>query len=497
VTVFYNTRDAANRPHRVWRHKVGTDPKEDVLVAEERDPKFTIRPAKTRSRAFLLLVAESQTTSEISILEAGDPEGEFRLLRPRRTGIEERMEHRGDRFFLVTNDAAVNFRLLSAPTADPTEWREEIPHREDVTLSGVVAFRDHLVIGERRDGYRTLRHVHLGSGESTDIHGPSPASTLWTSSNPELSTSLLRYSAMTMETPRTIFELDMATGERRVLKVQPVSDYDAGLYASERRFATATDGERVPITLVYRKDLRREGGNPLVLGVYAAYGASSDPSFRASRLPLLDRGIIYAIAHARGGSEMGRRWYENGRVLAKMNTFTDTIACAEHLVAAGFTSSDRMAIRGQSAGGLVVGAVLNLRPELFHAAVAKVPFVDVVNSMMDETLPLTSVEYEEWGDPRIREQYDAMLAWSPYDNVRAADYPHLLVTAGLTDPRVAFWEPAKWVAMLRATKTGGGVILLRTHLGAGHGGSSGREARRRELAAELAFLATRLGATKP
>jgi len=493
-TVFYNTRDDANRPYRVWRHVVGTDPADDVLVAEEKDPKFTIRPGKTRSRAFLTLVSESQTTTEISILEADDPTARFRLLTRRTPGVESYLEHRGDVFYLVTNEDAVNFRLMVAPVADPTKWREKIPHREDVTLGRIAAFRRHLVISERKNGYRTLRFVDADSFVSREIRGPSAAGTLWLSSNPELDTTIVRFIATSMETPRTVIDLDMETGKQTVRKVQPVRDYDAAKYGSERLFATSPDGERVPITLVYRKDLRRSGGKPLVLGVYAAYGASSDPSFRVSRLPLLDRGIIYAIAHARGGSERGRRWYEQGRVLEKMNTFTDTIACAEHLVAKGYTSPDRMAIRGQSAGGLVVGAVLNLRPDLFRAAVALVPFVDVVNTMMDPTIPLTVVEYEEWGDPRITAQFDAMLAWSPYDNVSANRYPHLFVTSGLNDPRVAFWGPAKWVAKLRHRKTGDEVILLRTHLGAGHGGSSGRFDRRRELAIELAFLVRYLAA---
>jgi oligopeptidase B len=490
-TVFYNTVDASRRPYRLHRHRLGDDPAADVLVHEETDESFYLDLYKTKDQRWLVLELQSKVTSEVWFLPAADPTAPFRVVERRRAGVEYWLEHHGESFYILTNDQAVNFRLMRAPVHQPgrEQWAEVIPHRPQVKLESIHAFRSHLVLLEREEGLRHLSVLSLPSLLPRRIDFPDAAYTVAPLRNREFDSVLLRFAYSSMVSPRSVFDYDMETGARELKKQEEVlGGYDPNRYVSERLFAEAPDGVLVPISLVHKKALPPDVSSPLLLYGYGAYGASNEPAFDSTRFSLIDRGFVYAMAHVRGGGELGRPWYEAGKLLRKRNTFTDFLACAEHLIATGYTSPDRLVIRGGSAGGLLVGAVLNMRPELFAAAVAKVPFVDVINTMLDETLPLTVTEWEEWGDPRRKEYYDCMRAYSPYDNVGAKPYPDLLVVSSLNDPRVAYWEPAKWVARLRACKTGEGRLLLKTHMDAGHAGPSGRYDRLRELAFELAFV---------
>ncbi len=498
--LFYTTLDAAKRPYRLWRHRLGADSKDDQLVYEEKDEMFFLRLSKSRSREYLLLSLESKTTSEVRFLRADRPVESFRVLHPRQHDVEYHAEHHGSRFFIVTNDHARNFKLMEAPVANPakTNWREVIPHRAAVKLDDIDAFQDHLVIYERERGLKTMRVRNLQTGQTHTVEFPEPVYTFGAGPNLEFRTSQLRFQYTSLVTPRSVFDYDMNTRKRDLQKRYDVlGGYDPTQYQSERVFAKASDGTQVPVSLVYRKGMTRNGKNPLFLYAYGSYGSSTEPSFSSDRLSLLDRGFVFAMAHLRGGGEMGRPWYDQGKLLNKKNTFTDFIACAEHLVREKYTSSDRLVISGGSAGGLLMGAVVNLRPDLFRAVIAKVPFVDVINTMLDQTIPLTVTEFEEWGNPQDKKYYHYMKSYSPYDNVGAKAYPPMLVTAGLNDPRVAYWEPAKWVAKLRRLKTDQNVLLLKTNLGAGHGGPSGRYDRFRETAFDYAFLLDLLGLEKP
>ena len=495
-TLFYTLLDHARRPCRLYRHTVGTSPTTDVLVYFEPDESFFLDINRTRSRRYLLLDIASHSTSEVRFLDADEPEGMFRVVQPREFGVEYSVEHHDKRFFITTNDSAPNFRLVQAPVASPSKanWSPVLPYRPDIKLDETDAFRSHLVIYERQAGLRQIRVMNLVSGEEHLVPFPEPVYTLRAHENPEFETTLLRFTYTSLVTPNSVVEWDMAERSWMVRKqTEVLGGYDPSLYRSERVLATAPDGERVPISLVYRAPLQMDGERPLLLNGYGAYGLSYDPSFSSNTLSLLDRGFVVAIAHVRGGEEMGRPWYEGGKLLNKRSTFTDFIASAEHLVAAGYTSSDRLVINGGSAGGLLMGAVTNLRPDLFRVVLADVPFVDVVNTMLDASLPLTVIEYDEWGNPNDRTAYDYIRSYSPYDNIEAKDYPDMLVTAGLNDPRVAYWEPAKWTARLRATKTNGNRLLLRTNMGAGHGGASGRYDFLREIAFKYAFVLDVLG----
>ena len=495
-TVFYTVLDSAKRPYKLYRHVLGTDPKDDELIHHEKDEKFFVRVARTRSHQYLLMSLESETSTEVWRLKADEPKKDFQVIEPRRPHVEYGVEHYDDRFFITTNEDAKNFKLMEAPVADPARlnWKEMIPHRESVKLDGVDAFENHLVIYEREQGLRKMRIRNMATGEIRPVDFPEPVYTFMQAPNPEFRTGLLRFNYSSLVTPRSVFDYDMNTGTRDLKKQYEVlGGYDPANYQSERIFAKAPDGALVPISLVYKKGMVRNGGNPLLLYGYGSYGISIDPSFASDRLSLLDRGFIYAIAHIRGGGDMGRYWYDDGKLLHKKNTFTDFIACAEHLIAQKYTSSSRLVIYGASAGGLLMGAVSNMRPDLFKVVVAKVPFVDVVNTMLDESLPLTVTEFEEWGNPKEKNYYDYIRSYSPYDNVASKAYPDMLVTSGLNDPRVSFWEPAKWVARLRRVKTGGNLLLLKTNMGAGHGGASGRYERLRETAFEYAFILHALG----
>jgi oligopeptidase B len=496
ATLFYTVLDAAKRPFALFRHRLGTDPSEDVLVYREEDEAFFIDVDRTRSREYLLLEIGSHTTSEVRYLRADQPEGTFRVLHPREPGVEYAAAHHGDRFYIVTNREAENFRLVEAPVADPSaaNWRDVLPHRPAVRLDGIDVFRGHLVAYERENGLRGIRVLDLGTGATHRVEFPEPVYTVHRSNNPEFDTSVLRFVYTSPVTPSMVVDYDLATRRWEVLKQKVVrGGYDPSRYATERLFAPAPDGERVPISLVWRRPLELDGRRPMLLMGYGAYGSTLEPSFSSHYLSLLDRGFVVAIAHVRGGEELGRRWYDHGKLLRKRNSFTDFIAAAEHLIERGYTARERLAINGGSAGGLLMGAVANLRPDLFRAVVAEVPFVDVVNTMLDPTLPLTVIEYDEWGDPRDPEAYAYLKSYSPYDNIEAKDYPHLLVTGGLNDPRVAYWEPAKWTARLRAHKTDGNRLLLKTNMGAGHGGASGRYDFLREIAFKYAFILDVLG----
>jgi oligopeptidase B len=493
-TLFYNTVDAAHRPYRLHRHVLGTPAEDDELIYEEADEAFFLDVYKTKSGRYLMLHLGSNTTSEARFLDAREPGGVFRTIRPRRANVEYVVEHRDDRFFVLTNDEAVNFKLCTAPVSDPSRWDEVLAHREDVKLEAMHVFAGHLALVERKDGIRGMRIYELPAWKSHAVEFPETVHVVYAARNPEFDTTTVRVVYTSLVTPRSVFDYDMKTRERVLMKEEEVlGGYDRRRYRTERVHATADDGRSIPVSLVYREAVDRDGPRPLLLYGYGAYGSSVDPVFDSGRLSLLDRGMIYAIAHVRGGGDLGRPWYDDGKLLAKRNTFTDFIACAEELVGRGLTAPDRLVIRGGSAGGLLVGAVLNMRPELFRAAVAKVPFVDVMSTMLDATLPLTVIEREEWGDPRDPRFYEYMRSYSPYDNVAARAYPDLLITAGLNDPRVAFWEPAKWTARLRASKTDTNLLLLKTDMGAGHAGPSGRYDYLEEIAFEYAFILTRVG----
>ena len=512
ATVFFVRVDEAMRPHQLWRHQVGTDPSGDVLVYEESDERYYLGVGRTKDDRYILCGLDSKVTSEVRVLSADDPGGQFTIIEPRRQGIEYSVDHdRGDpdkgrqgRFLIVTNDGAEDFRLMAAPDDAPgrASWTEVIPAREGIRLDAVDPFANHLVIYEREDGETRIRVIDAVTGVSTPVDQPETPSTVWGGANPEYDSTTLRYEYTSLVTPRSVFDLDLETGQLELRKRQPVlGDFDPNRYTTERRWARAEDGTRVPISLVYRTDLVAAGaGAPCLLYGYGSYEASMDPTFSSLRLSLLDRGFVFAIAHVRGGGEMGRRWYEDGKFLSKPNTFSDFVACARTLVDEGWTSPDRLVARGGSAGGLLMGAVANLAPDLFRAIVAEVPFVDCLTTILDDTLPLTVLEWEEWGNPvEDPEVYAVMKAYSPYDNVRSVDqdgkavrYPDILATGGLSDPRVGFWEPAKWVAKLR-TANPENRVLLKTEMEAGHGGPSGRYDAWKDEAFVYAFILETLG----
>lgn len=491
-TLFYPLIDPGTlRSVKICRHVLGTTAGNDATVYEEKDETFAVTVGLSRSRRFLMLASRSTLSDEYRILDASRPEGEFTVFQERRRGLEYRIDHLDGRFVILTNDNAVNFRLMEA-AEDKTgreHWTEVVRHRADVLLQGFELFRDFLVLSERRAGLTQVRVLPRGDRQGYALDFPEPAYTVRLAFTAQADTDVMRFSYTSLTTPPSTYDFNMKTRERKLLKRQEVlGGYQPESYATERLMAPGYDGTLVPISLVYRKDTARTAATPLLLYGYGSYGASMEPAFNATRLSLLDRGFIYAIAHVRGGQELGRPWYEDGKLFRKMNTFTDFIACAEHLVRHHYTAPEKLFATGGSAGGLLMGAVANLRPDLFRGIVAAVPFVDVVTTMLDASIPLTTGEYDEWGDPNRPECYEYMLLYSPYDNVRAKDYPALLVTTGLHDSQVQYFEPAKWVARLRALKTDGNPLLLRTNMEAGHGGASGRFRRLEEVAFEYAFL---------
>lgn len=494
-TVFYTKVDATNRPFQLLRHTLG-EQSQDVLIYEEPDDSYFLSVSRTRSQAYIVMNLASKITSEIHYLDADTPTEKFQIIHPRQQGMEYGVEHHQDYFYIITNDQAINFKLVKTPLATPSKenWQPVIEHREDVLLSSVSAFADYLVISEREAGLPRIRVQKIAKGEEQDITFPEPTYAASLGNNPEFNTTKLRFNYTSLITPYSVFDYDMETNQQELKKeTEVLGGYDPTQYKSEWILATAADGTQIPISIVYKKGMQKDGKNPLFLTGYGSYGASYPASFSSTRLSLLNRGVAIAIAHIRGGGEMGRKWYEEGKFLHKTNTFTDFIACAKHLIAQKWTSSERLAISGGSAGGLLMGAVINICPKLFKVVVAAVPFVDVVTTILDTSLPLSALEWEEWGNPNDPTYYNYMKSYSPYDNIKSQNYPHILVIAGLNDARVKYWEPAKWTAKLRELKTDNNLLLLKTNMGAGHGGASGRYESLKETAFEYAFVLDRLG----
>ena len=508
-TLFYTKQDPETlRWYRIYRHVLGTDAARDQLVFEETDDTYSVFVFKTKSHRYVMINSEQTLASEYRFVPADKPAQPFTVLLARRRGHEYDVDHYGDYFYIRTNDGggAQNFRLMRTPVGRTARehWQEVIPHRPDVYLGGFEIFKDYLVLSERKDGLVQLRvRPWNGSGEHYLDFGE-PAYLAYVSANREFDTNVLRFGYTSLTTPTSIYDYDMTTRQKTLLKRDEIlGGFDPANYVTERLYTTARDGTRVPVSLVYKKGIARPA--PLLLYGYGSYGSSTDPTFSAERLSLLDRGFVYAIAHIRGGQEMGRAWYEDGKLLHKKNTFTDFIDVGDDLVRRGYTTPDRMFARGGSAGGLLMGAVINIRPDLFKGVIAGVPFVDVITTMLDASIPLTTGEYDEWGNPNDSTYYRYMLSYSPYDNVERKAYPNLLVTAGLHDSQVQYFEPTKWVARLRAMKTDSNRLILRTNMEAGHGGASGRYKRWRDVAFEYAFLldlaglaqAIPVGATTP
>lgn len=491
TTFYYTIPDEAWRPYKLFRHRLGNRVSDDQLVYHEQDEAFWLDLRKSKSQEYIFVESASETSSEVHIINASKPDGDFRLAQPRIKDVEYYLYHHGDSFFIRTNDHAKNFKLMQAPVSDPSKerWVEAIPENAAVKLNGVEMFKDFMVLYERQDGLKQIRIKELGSNKDYLIEFPEPVYDVNGAWNPDYNGQVLRYGFASFVTSESVYDYNMRTRERELKKQEEVlGGYDPTRYEIKRLFATARDGAKVPISIVYRKDKFTPGANLLYLYGYGAYESSMDPGFRPYRFSLIDRGFIYAMAHIRGGGEMGRQWYEDGRLLKKKNSFYDFIDCAEYLISQGYTSPDKLAIYGGSAGGLLIGSVLNMRPDLFKVAVADVPFVDLINTMLDPSIPLTVIEYDEWGNPHEKEYFEYMLSYSPYDNVKAQNYPNIFVMAGLNDTRVHYWEPAKWVAKLRATKTDHNLLLLKTNMESGHGGASGRYDFIREIALEYAFV---------
>jgi oligopeptidase B len=491
-TFFYTKKDTQTlRTNQIFRHKLGDDVNSAKLIFTEEDETFNAGVYRSRSKAKIFIGSYQTVSTEYRMLDANDPDGEFILIEPRQRDHEYNVVHFGEKLYIVTNWEAKNFRLMETAVSRPSRsnWKEVIAHREETLLEGVEMFRDHMVLEERKGGLAHLRIRQMSTGKEHYVDFGEAAYTVFVSTNKDFNTDILRYGYSSMTTPWSTFDYNMTTKERTLMKEQPVlGDFNKENYATERIMAPATDGTLVPVSIVYRKGFKKDGSNPLLLYAYGSYGATMDAYFSSNNISLLDRGFVYAIAHIRGGEEMGRHWYEDGKLLKKKNTFTDFIDCGEHLIKEGYTSQGKLFAMGGSAGGLLMGAVVNMRPDLWQGVVAAVPFVDVVTTMLDESIPLTTGEYDEWGNPNVKEYYDYILSYSPYDNVEAKDYPNMLVTTGLHDSQVQYWEPAKWVARLRARKTDSNLLLLHTNMEAGHGGASGRFEALKETALEFAFL---------
>jgi len=493
-TLFYTVEDHAKRQYRLYRHVLGE--KDDFLVFEEKDARFNLHAFRARSRSCLFLVSASNTTSEARFLPADRPDGEWRLIEPREHEHEYYPDHRGDLLYIRTNSGGRNFRLVAAPVDSPgrTNWKELVGHRKDTMLEEVELFRDHAVLMERRMGIPRVRVLDLRSRDSHYVKFPEPVYEVSPENNREWETTRFRYAYQSLVTPRSIFDYDMEKRESTLLKETEVpGGFSRANYCSERIYAKAPDGTRVPISLVYRRGLKRDARAPLYLYGYGAYGYPLSAAFNSNRLTLLDRGFVYAIAHVRGGGELGKRWHDDGRMFKKRNTFTDFIACAEHLLARKYGARERLVIEGASAGGLLMGAVTNMRPDLFRAVLSKVPFVDVINTMLDDNLPLTVAEYEEWGNPNQKDDYEYLKTYCPYTNLRPVAYPAILIRTAFNDSQVMYWEPAKYAAKLRTLKTDSNPLLLRTNLEAGHGGASGRYDYLREIAHDFAFALMQVG----
>lgn len=491
-TLFYVLKDLQTlRGYKIMKHKLGTPSAQDQEIFNEKDEEFNTFVYKTKSKKYIVIGSSQTLSNEYWVLDADTPDGKFQVIQPRERKLEYSIDHYGDKFYILTNLDAKNFRLMETPEGKTTKenWKELIPNRSDVLLEGMDIFKDYLVLSERKNGITQIRIRPWNGSAEYYIEFPEEAYVAYTSTNPEYNTDQLRLSYQSMSTPTTVFDYDMRKKAFKQLKQQEVlGGFNAKDYVTERAYVTARDGAKVPVSIVYKKGYKKDGKGPLLLYAYGSYGASMDPSFSSSRLSLLNRGFAYAIAHIRGGQEMGRQWYEDGKLLKKKNTFTDYIDCAEWLIDNKFTNKENVYAMGGSAGGLLMGAVVNMRPDLFKGVVAAVPFVDVITTMLDESIPLTTFEFDEWGNPKNKEYYDYMKSYSPYDNVEAKAYPAMLVTTGLHDSQVQYWEPAKWVAKLREMKTDKNPLLLHTNMEAGHGGASGRFKALKEVAMEYAFL---------
>ncbi len=496
-TIFYVTEDpVTKRSDKFFRHAVGS--KDSELVYEEKDELYDIGSYRTRDRALVCVQSESKTTTEVRCLAADRPADGPRVILPRENDHKYYVDHRGDLLYIRTNKGGKNYRLVTAPAGDPSvrNWKEIVAHRPEVKLDDFDLFSDHMVLSERDKGLQKLRVVGFSDNRADEIAFPDPAYTVALAENPEFDTHTVRYRYQSLTTPNSVYDYDVKTRKSTLLKRNEVlGGYDPANYTSERVFATAKDGTKIPISIVYRKGLKRDGKSPMLLYGYGSYGISIDPTFSSSRVSLLDRGVVYAIAHIRGGGELGEDWREAGRMMQKKNTFTDFIDCAEYLIKEKYTSSDRLAIQGGSAGGLLMGAVVNMRPDLFRVVEAQVPFVDVVNTMLDASLPLTTGEYLEWGNPNEKAAYDYIKSYSPYDNVAAKAYPAMLVRVSLNDSQVPYWEGTKLVAKLRELKTDKNPLLLKVNMGAGHGGASGRYDALRDVAFDYAFILSQFGIT--
>ena len=493
-TLFYTRQDKVTlRADTIYKHKLGTDAKEDVLVYEEKDETFNVSVGKEKSKKYIVIGAESTMTTEYRILNSDTPDAEFKVFQPRVRGLEYSISHFGDSFYILTNkDKATNFKLMKTPenATEKKHWKEVIPHRESVLIEDIEIFRNYLVIEERANGLNHIRIMPWNGEEEYYLPFGSETYNAYTTTNVDFDTDVLRYSYQSLATPSSVIDFNMKTKSKEIKKEQAVlgGKFDKNNYIEKRIWATAKDGTQVPISLVYHKDLKKDGTNPLLLYAYGSYGVTMEPYFSTTRLTLLDRGFIFAIAHIRGGEDLGRQWYEDGKLLKKKNTFTDFIDCSQFLIQEKYTSPAHLYAEGGSAGGLLMGAIINMAPELYHGVIAQVPFVDVVTTMLDDSIPLTTGEYDEWGNPNTKKYYDYMLSYSPYDNVKEQVYPNMYVSTGLHDSQVQYWEPAKWVAKLRTHKKGDAVLYLNTNMDAGHGGASGRFEAIKELAKEYAFL---------
>ena len=493
-TIFYTKKDPITlRSDKIYRHRLGTSTSDDELVFHEEDETYSTFVYKSKSRKYIIIGSISTLTSEYRILPANQPNEDFKIFSPRTRGLEYSISHFGGNFYILTNkDGATNFKLMKSSETDTNHenWTEFIAHREDVLLEDIDIFKEHYVVTQRENGLTKMKIVRWEGADSYYLPLESETYVLGTTTNLDFDTPKLRYFYNAMTSPYAIIEFDMATKEKVILKEQEVlgGKFDKENYKSERVWATARDGKKVPISLVYHKDTPLDGSSPLLQYAYGSYGSTVDPYFSSSRLSLLDRGFVYAIAHVRGGEYLGRPWYEDGKLLTKKNTFTDFIDCSKFLIQNDYTSKEHLYAMGGSAGGLLMGAVVNMAPELYNGVIAAVPFVDVITTMLDDSIPLTTGEYDEWGNPNQKEYYDYILTYSPYDNVEAKEYPNLYVTTGLHDSQVQYWEPAKWVAKLREYKTDDNVLFLETNMNAGHGGASGRFEALKETAKDYAFI---------
>ena len=496
-TLFYVKKDPTTlREFQIWKHTLGTPQSSDVVVFEEKDEEFSCFVYKTKSKKYMVIGSNQTLSNEYRVLSADAPAGDFKVIQPRERNLEYSIDHFGDRFYITTNLDAKNFRLMSCPETATTKenWQEVIAHRTDVLLEGIEIFKDYLVVEERKNGLVQIRVIRWNDKSEYYVEFQDPTYAAGVGANPDFETEVLRYGYSSMTTPASTYDFNMTSKDRKLMKQQEVvGGHDPNQYSSERLYAKATDGTLVPISLVYKKGTPLDGSAPTLLYAYGSYGANMDAGFSSARLSLLNRGFVYAIAHIRGGQEMGRLWYEDGKLLKKKNTFTDFINCAEHLIANNYTTNEKLFAMGGSAGGLLMGAITNMRPDLWRGVVSAVPFVDVITTMLDETIPLTTFEFDEWGNPKNKEYYDYMKSYSPYDNIEKKAYPNILVTSGYWDSQVQYWEPAKYVAKLRDYKTDNNQLLFWCNMDAGHGGKSGRFEALKEVALEYAFMMDLVG----